>query len=422
MKIPPLPRPVLGHTLTEARRVLGFLLPPLKLDVYDKAVSTLIASSPAAPLRPHLDGATILAENDLTSGFKPLLLSNRAPMSHSMTITLALRTNTVGQISVAANLLTRLAMVATAPHEHLSVSQKGEVLNPEQTSLFLGTTRRVGPEQDTLVSSPLSRHVIVWSNGQPFALDVLNAARIPYSEASLEAALKSICDQASRLGPANSSVADSSWKLSRSDWFVARKSIEATESNRNAFALIDTALATIALEPFKAPADAEGKLEAIRSGHNSVNRYADQVVSIVVFHDGQQSLWRPSEPFLTAFPRVSRNFSRSCPRGWRLDRSIREQTKHQQSHRCDRRTRQPGQSAVHSSALSPFNGTVVPRISALRSSLVARKVCIAERSANRTHCPFDPFHHSHLRPSRSPMCFHTLPYSHLPTGFHASFC
>lgn len=75
-----------------------------------------------------------------------------------------------------------------------------------------------------------------------------------------------------------------SWNLSRPDWFNVRQTIEA--GDETSFVTIDTALATIALEPFAAPTE---RLEAIRTGAGSINRYADQVVGLVVFNDGQSA-------------------------------------------------------------------------------------------------------------------------------------
>lgn len=288
-----MPTPQLIVTLAEASRVLGFLLTPSELQDYEKALSVLV-TNPEAPLRAAIDATMrVVGSKEATSGFRTFLLSRRDPLFQCMTITKALRTPPGDQVTVAAHLLSRLAIIASDPHHYLSVSPSGTPLDREQASHFLGTTRRVGVETDSVTSSPLSHHIVVWSRGIAFTVDVLDAGGTPISENSLASALSEIKLQAARADPVKVSVASLSWNLSRSDWFEARRAIESHGENSSHFSRIDTALATLALEDDSAPSDAAAQMEAIRTGQGSLNRYADQVVGLVVYEDGEH---RPDFP------------------------------------------------------------------------------------------------------------------------------
>ncbi|KAF9456214.1 hypothetical protein BDZ94DRAFT_1315366 [Collybia nuda] len=281
-----MPSPQLNATLAEASRVLNFLLTPSELQEYEEALMSHV-TNPNAPLRTAIDAAmSAVGSEEATSGFRAFLLSRRDPLYQCMLITKVLRTPPGDQVAVAARLLSRLAIIATDPHRYLSFSPSGAPLDPEQASHFLGTTRRVGAKIDTFKPSPSSRHVVVWSNGAAFALEVLDAAGTPLSEGALTIVLKEIKIQSAKLDPAEVSVASLSWNLSRSDWFEARRAIESHVENSKSFSRIDTALATIALEDGVAFSDPTVQLEAIRTARGSVNRYADQVVGLIVYEDG----------------------------------------------------------------------------------------------------------------------------------------
>lgn len=282
--VPILPPPNLDITLTEISRVLSFILSPTEIQAYEELVSRQLA--PNAPLRAAIKAAEELLPKDPAGPFRSLLLSYRDPLFRSLTINAALRTPTADQLTVTAWLLSRLAIIASAPNKHLSVSPTGSPLHPEEASLFLGTTRRVGDTNDTLVSTPLSRHVVVWCNGRAFSLDILDTLRSPHSEDAIRDALKEITAQAEGHFPMPLSVASLSWNLSRSEWFKAREGLETYKANQASFVFIDTALATIALEPHSIPPCPAQRIEAVRTGERSVNRYADQVVGLVVFKDG----------------------------------------------------------------------------------------------------------------------------------------
>lgn len=285
---PPLPPLDLDTTLAEASRVLSLILPAAEFHAYDESVSKLLKPHDA-PLRTALlDGVAKAAPENPAHAFRSFLLSRRDPLFQCMTLPSVLRTPPGDQLSVAACLLYGVATLATAQHQHLSVAPTGP-LDREETDLFLGTIRRVGLATDHLVSTPSADHVVVWCNGHAFSLDVLDGSGLPFEERAITGALHEIKNQAALRNPANPSVASLSWNLSRPDWFVARQSLEADPANRMAFKSVDTALVTIALEPFGAPVDPAGQLEAVRDGRNSVNRYADQVVGLVVFEDGSQA-------------------------------------------------------------------------------------------------------------------------------------
>ncbi|RDB25577.1 Carnitine O-palmitoyltransferase 1, brain isoform [Hypsizygus marmoreus] len=285
--LPPVPIPDLDATLTEVSRVLSHILSPTEFQAYEDAVANLIMP-PSAPLRAILDSTTTTSQIYSASAFRSFLLSRRDPLFHCLTIPVALRTPPGTQILVAARLLSRLAVIVATPDEHLSISTTGLPLDPEETSLFLGTTRRVGLAADILVSTPSSRHVVVWCNGRAFALDICDPSLLPYSEEAIAVALREICEHAARHCSVSVSVASLSWNLSRTAWFHTREALEAQSNpvNKEYFVSVDTALATVALEPFDLSLDPAEQLVAVRIGRGSVNRYADQVVGFVVYANG----------------------------------------------------------------------------------------------------------------------------------------
>ncbi|GLB44766.1 hypothetical protein LshimejAT787_1801030 [Lyophyllum shimeji] len=248
-----------------------------------------------APLRTlllHGAAKASPADSHPAHAFRSFLLSRRDALFQCMALPSVLCTQSGGdQLTIAARVLHGVASIAAAPHDHLSVSATGQALDQEETDMFLETSRRVGLETDELVSSPGARHAVVWCEGHAFKLDVLNSAGVPVGERAIEAGLREIKTMATMRRTLTSvSVAWLSWNLARSEWLEARRMIEATGTNRKAFEVLDTALVTLALEGFEAPVDPAERLEAVRDGRGSVNRYADQVVGLVVFEDGVPGL------------------------------------------------------------------------------------------------------------------------------------
>ncbi|KAH9949129.1 hypothetical protein B0H21DRAFT_820318 [Amylocystis lapponica] len=279
-----LPNPELHSTLAEADRVLSLLLPHDQYDSYQIALTSV-----QKELATSFQTATSLTTAHATVGFRDFLLSLRQPLYRGMTMTFATHPfpGTSDQLSSATQLLARLATIAASPEQYLSVSETGTSLDPDQATVFLGATRRVGTERDALVSSPSSRHVVIWNKGSAYAVDILDTAHRPKSLPAISGALESIISGTRQIPQiSHPSVAVLSWNLSRDNWFEARAQLEADPSNIASFQQVDTALATLALEDFSAPPLDADKIEAIRTGAGSANRYADQVVGFVVYKDG----------------------------------------------------------------------------------------------------------------------------------------
>lgn len=288
--LPTLPSFDLDTTLKEIHRVLSFILPQAELQAYEESISKLI-TPPDAPLRASIQGAAELLPTNPACSFRSFLLSPRGPLFQTLTIPSVLCTPPGDQVTIAARLLSRLAVIASAPDEYLSVSPSGSPLDTGETSLFLGTTRRVGSEADTLLSTPSSHHVVVWRRGRAFSLNVLDGLHFPQSEGTITTALKKILDLTEGCPSVETTIASLSWNLSRSDWFEARQVLEVDAANALSFVSIDTALATIASESFSLSSDPAQQIEEVRTGRGSVNRYADQVVGLVVYEDGSSDIF-----------------------------------------------------------------------------------------------------------------------------------
>lgn len=180
--------PTIDFTLAETARALSTVLPSHEFDSYTKAVNTLQLSSPDSAISQASAQST-------TDGFQAFMLSRRDPLFHGMTITLELNQQAGDQITVASRLLSRVATIAADPHTHLSTAD-GKSLDRSQADAFLATTRQVGKTIDTLLSTPSSRHVVCWVEGQAFALDILDESHIPKSAAIIHSALADIKAQA----------------------------------------------------------------------------------------------------------------------------------------------------------------------------------------------------------------------------------
>ena len=74
--------------------------------------------------------------------------------------------------------------------------------------------------------------------------------------------------------------------MNRTDWAEFFEKVYALPENSKYFHEIETALATVALEDYEAPSTEADLLNDIRAGWESLNRYDDKVLGLVVYSNG----------------------------------------------------------------------------------------------------------------------------------------
>lgn len=87
-----------------------------------------------------------------------------------------------------------------------------------------------------------------------------------------------------RTGP---SLAAVSWRLDRAGWCVQRAAYAAVPGNEGALGVLYGSLVSAALEEEGAPEGWAEKLNDVRTGGRSENRFADQTLTVVSYSDGR---------------------------------------------------------------------------------------------------------------------------------------
>ncbi|MFE6777366.1 choline/carnitine O-acyltransferase [Streptomyces sp. NPDC057702] len=170
--------------------------------------------------------------------------------------------------------------------------QRGQPQTMEQHRYLFGTTRIPGLEQDT-VRAPYTaerpgpcraRHIVVFSHGTAFRLDVLGPDGTPHSLADLAEALRAVLAAGAEPAAPGTSVGHLT-TLARAEWATARTTLLAHPDNARALEEIEAALFCLCLEDF-APADVQRACDELLHGDRG-NRWFDKALSFVVFADGR---------------------------------------------------------------------------------------------------------------------------------------
>jgi carnitine O-acetyltransferase len=172
--------------------------------------------------------------------------------------------------------------------------QRGRPLSMEQNRYLFSCTRIPGTELDT-VRTPYTdewpgpsteRHIVVLHRGRMFRLDVIGRGGHPHTLAEITAALRTILDTTTELGPPEpgTSIGHLTTKA-RAEWAASRTALLRLDpANAVALDVIETALFCLCLDEH-APADPLDAADALLHG-NSANRWFDKGVSLIVFADG----------------------------------------------------------------------------------------------------------------------------------------
>jgi len=176
------------------------------------------------------------------------------------------------------------------------ITQRGQVLSMEQNKFLFSTTRIPGQVQDT-VRTPYTdewpgpsraRHIVVFFRGNMFRMDVLDKDGRPYTQADLEAGLRTIMKAGAIRATPGTSVGHLTTKA-RAEWAASRQALLACHpDNADALDAVETALLCLCLEDFT-PEDAREVCDHLLHGDSS-NRWFDKAVSLIVFDDGSAGI------------------------------------------------------------------------------------------------------------------------------------
>ncbi|TPX76587.1 hypothetical protein CcCBS67573_g02144 [Chytriomyces confervae] len=300
-----LPAQDTAQTLDEVRRMLLVLQPDCVTDAYDSALAQLRGQQLFDSCQPTNDEV-----NFASAGFEATLKRARTPASYCGCIVYALGLNnsTDTQSRVAASLIHAVARAfeaaaqndsdpassakANVSIEEDSFARRNWIFRNSDTSFeqrqmdtVFATSRITGPYADSLSERhPNARHVIVWSRGYAFAVDVIGK-----SFHQLQQAVEDI-EAASRALPMlPTSVAWMSSNLDRSDWHTLRAARLSDQTE--CFRTLEAGIVTIALEEYDAASDTTSWMEDLKMNQRSLNRYGDLTTGIVVYKNGQAGMF-----------------------------------------------------------------------------------------------------------------------------------
>lgn len=283
-RLPRVPVPTLEDS---GRRFLEWcapLLTPAELAETEAAVAEFLApESPAHELQAALE------EYDRSPGVRSWLdtfwpyryLGRRDRIALNANFFFLFQDSPLGQVERAAEL--------TASAVDYKLKLDGELVPPVllrgtpqsmvQHKYLFSATRIPGELLDTARTrfpSP-ERHIVVFSKGTPFRLDVLAEDGRPYSPAQLADGLRAILkdDHVTDVpaGPFTTKA--------RAEWAASRAAL-LEAGNTAALETIETALFCLCLDDFT-PADALEAGDRLLYGDN---RWYDKAVSLIVFEDG----------------------------------------------------------------------------------------------------------------------------------------
>ena len=163
---------------------------------------------------------------------------------------------------------------------------RGVPQSMEQSKHLFSTTRIPGDSQDS-VRTPhtdgwpgpsTERHVVVFSRGRMYTMDVIGPYGVPHTVDEIAAGMRAVLAAASERAPVDASVGSLTTKA-RADWAATRARLD-----RGTLDLVKRALFCVCLDDVT-PAD---ELEACRHllAGDSGNRWFDKAVSLLVLADG----------------------------------------------------------------------------------------------------------------------------------------
>jgi carnitine O-acetyltransferase len=176
------------------------------------------------------------------------------------------------------------------------VVQHGGALSMEQNKLLFSATRIPGLVQDT-VRAPYSedwpgpsreRHIVVFSRGRMFRLEVIGTLGRPYTVDQLAAGFRAVLAHGATEDVPRASVGHLTTKP-RAEWARSRRALlDLDARNTVMLDVVETALFCLCLEE-GAPRDALEACELLLHG-DSGNRWFDKALSLIVFADGTGGL------------------------------------------------------------------------------------------------------------------------------------
>ncbi|WP_167441629.1 choline/carnitine O-acyltransferase [Amycolatopsis vastitatis] len=283
-RLPRVPLPTLEDSCQRFLEWCGPLLTPEELAETEAAVAEFLApDSPAHGLQAALE------EYDRSPGVRSWLdtfwpyryLGRRDRIALNANFFFLFRESPLGQVERAAELTASAVDYKLKLDSELvpPVLLRGTPQSMVQHKYLFSATRIPGEVLDTARTqfpSP-ERHIVVFSKGTPFRMDVLAEDGRPHSPAQLADALRAILkDDHVTDVPAGAFTTKA-----RAEWAASRAAL-LEAGNAAALETIETALFCLCLDDFT-PADA---LEAGDRLLYADNRWYDKAVSLIVFEDG----------------------------------------------------------------------------------------------------------------------------------------
>ncbi|KAH8148623.1 uncharacterized protein LAJ45_07334 [Morchella importuna] len=292
---PPLPIPNIPLLLTRIGATASALLPADLLKSYH---TTTLQHPVLTPTQTQtlLNTLQSTATNWSTHWFLEILLSTRWPVPTSTRLTLLLtlppplttRTHKVAAL---------LRAVAVWTKEYILPGGTG-IYNTAQKRLKwqlrgLCAAFRVPITTETCAlqyaDPALARYAVVWHRGWPWRIELVDSEGAVFSADAIDVQLRQVLESAlgAQAGPLLAAV---SWRLDRAAWCVQRAAYAAVPGNEGALGVLYGSLVSAALEEEGAPEGLAEKLNGVRTGGGSENRFADQTLTVVSYSDGTTGL------------------------------------------------------------------------------------------------------------------------------------
>ncbi len=283
-RLPRVPVPTLDASCRRFLEWCGPLLTPAELAETEAAVAEFLApDSPAHGLQAALE------EYDRSPGVRSWLdtfwpyryLGRRDRIALNANFFFLFRESPLGQVEHAAELTAAAVDYKLRLDDELvpPVLLRGTPQSMVQHKFLFSATRIPGEVLDsarTGFPSP-ERHIVVFSKGTPFRMDVLAEDGRPHSPAQLADGLRAILKD----DHVTDAPAAALTTKARAEW-AASRAVLLEAGNAEALETIETALFCLCLDDFT-PSDA---LEAGDQLLYGDNRWYDKAVSLIVFEDG----------------------------------------------------------------------------------------------------------------------------------------
>ncbi len=157
-----------------------------------------------------------ISANWATVRFKSFLLSLPGPLSES-NLSCTLPSPFTNQSAAAAALLRGLAEVYTDPaiFQTVGANKDGKLFEVKQLIEMLATTHIAHFGLDEIKTFPTSRHVIAWSKGVAFKIDIIDAQRCPIVASAILNQVQQIINDTASKDLSESSIASLSTSCNR---------------------------------------------------------------------------------------------------------------------------------------------------------------------------------------------------------------